>query len=125
MRAIIIDPFNRSVLETDIDGSAASITELLGCDMLQIAHRFETGDTLYVDEEGLIKAQDALQGSDEGERAFAFDVGAHQPFVGKGVILGPENSKGSHTDAVMPTSRLSSIVFLAPAITRHVGALPN
>jgi hypothetical protein len=125
MRAIIIDPFKRSVLETDIDGSAAAITELLECNQLQIAHRFETGDTLYVDEEGLIKAQDALQGSEEGERAFAFDVGAHQPFVGKGVILGLENDKGSHTDAVIPTSRLSSIVFLAPALTQHAGVLPN
>jgi hypothetical protein len=125
MRAIIIDPFKRSVLTTDIDGSAASIVEALGCDMLQIGHRFETGDTLYVDEDGLAKAQDALRGAEDGERAFAFDIGARHFFVGKGVILGPENDRGSHTDVVMPTSRLSSIVFLAPSITRHVGSLPN
>lgn len=117
MRAIIIDPFKRSVLETDIDGSAKSICEALGCDMLEIAHQFETGDTLYVDENGIARAQDATSGSDDAERAFAFDVGAHQAFFGKGVILGPEDENGSNTDAVMPTSRLFSIVFLAPAAT--------
>jgi hypothetical protein len=121
MRAIIIDPFKRSVMETDIDGSAGSICEALGCDVLEIAHQFETGDTLYVDESGLSRAQDALNGSEDGERAYAFDVGAHQPFLGKGVILGPEDQTGRHTDAVMPTSRLFSTVFLIPAAAKATG----
>jgi hypothetical protein len=118
MRAIVIDPFEKSVLEVDLPGSAQSICAALNCDMMEIAVVFETGDVLYVDEEGTLKAEDALQGAAEGERAFGFDVGAHQVFLGKGVILGPENEHG-HTDAVMSLARLSSIKFTAPALAFH------
>lgn len=121
MRAIIIDPFRRSVLETDLDGSATSVTEALSCDRMQIAHEFETGDTLYVDEDGISRGIDALRGREAEERAYAFDVGAHQPFLGRGVILGPEDGEGRHTDAVIHTSRLSGIIFLAPDIEAAEG----
>ena len=116
MRAIIIDPFRRSVLETEIDGSVASLREALSCDCMQIAHEFETGDILYVDEDGIARGIDALRGMEAEERAHAFDVGAHQSFLGRGVILGPEDGEGRHTDAVIHTSRLSGIIFLAPDI---------
>ena len=97
MRAVAIDPLNRSVTELDLDGSVESICASLDCAMFQIAHVFETGDTLYVDEDGISRAQDALAGRDGAERAFAFDVDAHQPFYGRGVILGPEDEEGRHT----------------------------
>lgn len=125
MRAIIIDPFRNSVLETDIDGSAASIAEALGCDSLQAAHEFETGDILYVDEDAMSKGQAALEGRDDEERAHAFDVGASRSFLGRGVILGAEDGRGRHTDAAMPASRLASIVFLAPKFSDRDGMSPT
>ena len=62
MRAIVIDPFEKSVLEVDLPGSSQSICAALNCDMMGIAVVFETGDVLYVDEEGAQKAEENQKG---------------------------------------------------------------
>jgi hypothetical protein len=81
-----------------------------------MVYEFETGDSLYVDEDGGLRAQEAIARGDDVERAAAFDVGAQRTFLGKGVVLGPEDGLGGNLDAVMSPARLSSIVFVeAPA----------
>ena len=55
-----------------------------------IAHVFDNGDTLMVDDEGLLKPHDK----------FVHVVGAHQPFAGNGVIVGPCDDEGEMLDCV-------------------------
>lgn len=116
MNVILIDPFNRSVIKTAVEADFSSICELIGAARLEFAYAFETGDVLYVNGDGLARAEDAMLGRDEGEHAFAFDVGAHQPFFGKGVVVGPADSEGRHGPVLMDPSRLSGIVFLLPRV---------
>lgn len=116
MRAILIDPYSRTVIETDIDGSAAAVCEELGSSSLAQVHEFETGDVLYIDEESEERARASLDEGIDLHRAFAFEIGGRHSFLGRGVILGPENSQGVHSEALLPVSRLSSIVFIAPAL---------
>jgi hypothetical protein len=50
-------------------------------------YEFPNGDYLYVNDEGLIN----------GTRDF-FDIGAHSPFAGNGVLVGPADDEGDDTD---------------------------
>lgn len=82
---------------------------------LQLAHVFENGDHLYVNENGLHDLPEALEGKMEIERAYLFDLGAHQAFAGKGVIVGAEDQSGLHQDARCSVEVLRGITtFLAP-----------
>jgi hypothetical protein len=77
MQAILIDSMARLVRPIDYRGG--QLQELVG-GWIEIGHRFDTGDILFVDEEGLMKPQVAwfrLTGKD-------------QPMAGNGVIVGPE-----------------------------------
>lgn len=120
MNAIVIDPFHRSVIIVELEITIANLSDAINADKLEIAHEFETGDILYVNEDGIARAEDAMQGREEGEHAFAFDVGAHQPFFGKGVIVGPLDDNGQHGSVVMDASRLSGTVFLSPRVATPV-----
>lgn len=126
IRALLIDPSFQSVREAFIDGGFESLQEAVG-GSIEIAHDFPNGDVLYVDEDGLAKAHDAMSGRDDASRAYMFDVGAHQPFAGRGVIVGAEDAEGRHTDAGMAVGEVKDMVsFIAPAAaSAPQGGLPN
>lgn len=111
---IVIDPYLRSVMEVESGLDEGSIRDLVGCERLRKVYEFENGDELLIDWGALAKAESALGGQDDGERAYAFDVGAASPFFGKGVIVGPEDGHGEHTAVLMDASRLSGIIFMTP-----------
>jgi hypothetical protein len=86
MRVIFIDAEKRTVEDRHID--VKTTRECLdayyalignGCDTIEIATYLEKDDVVFVDEEGLLKQNEHF-----------FDIGAHQPFAGNGVIVGPE-----------------------------------
>lgn len=108
---ILIDPFACEVKHIEInkgelrDYYAALSHETMEVDTFTCAYpgTLKGRDTLYVDDEGLMK---------NPERLFAM-AGAHQPFAGKGLIVGTDaegNSIDAETDIVMV--RLSTM-FLA------------
>lgn len=97
MRVILIDPRERSVAERDVEMTLESLHELVE-GYIEVACRFHNGDVLYVNEEGLFKF------------AEHFDVGAHQPFAGPGVIVGPENAEGWHQDARSSLEEIKAII---------------
>jgi len=114
MRALIIDPARQTVSEADLDMSLRSLQEAVGGN-IEVAHEFPNGDVLYVNEEGLSRAEDALEGKDDPERAFWFDIDAHQPFAGRGIVVGPEGSAGRHGPAKTTLEDLFSVLkILAP-----------
>lgn len=77
---ILIDPIDRecSVVKIDADNILQSLYDHIECDMMELCAHQPNGDVIYVDEEGLFK---------EGLRSFQV-LGVHQPFFGRGLILG-------------------------------------
>lgn len=86
MRAIIITPSDQAVQEQDINTSLEALQAIVGGD-IECACELPGGDTLYVNENGLFSFRNY------------FDIGAHQPFAGPGVIVGPEGGDGRPQDA--------------------------
>jgi hypothetical protein len=78
MKVILIDAVERQVKAVEITGDLDSIYQAMGVEMIEVATRLPNGDTIFVDEEGMIK----------GEIKGWFDVGAHQPFAGNGLVVG-------------------------------------
>lgn len=101
MRAIHINAVDHTVDEITVPDTdqLAELQRLVG-GYIEVAHRFPNGDILYVDEEGLFK---------DPTHFFAVS-GAHQPFAGNGVILGPEDSEGEETPAQTPVARIRHLV---------------
>lgn len=79
MKTILINTETREVREIEIEKGLKAIYEAMGVDMIEVATYLPNGDCIYVDEEGMFGLN--------AESVF-FDVGAHQPFVGNGLVIG-------------------------------------
>jgi hypothetical protein len=77
MRAIIINAENRTITETDIDGSLKSLQQIVGGLIEPVYQGLDDPHHCYVNEEGLL---------DNPQYFFMFRDG-HQPLAGNGVIL--------------------------------------
>lgn len=116
MRAILIAPERAELSEADLDMSIDALQAAVG-GLIETAHVFDNGDVLYVDENGLSLMGEALQGRAEAAHAFMFDIGAHQPFAGRGVIVGVEDGQGRHGSAVSSLEDIAArLSFLAPPL---------
>ena len=98
MRAIIIDPVLRTVEPYTVDRRLASLQAAVG-GLIAFATDLDTGDVLYVNDEGLFADQ---------PKFFAL-AGAHQPFAGRGLLVGPERH-GVVTDVITPIERVRKLV---------------
>ena len=93
MRAILIDPEKRSVTEIDMpEGNRSSVDEmnkLIGSDVFCCGHRFSNEDTIYCDDEGLLKE----------EQPAMFRIGLRGGIIpGKGLVMGSDE-EGNSVDA--------------------------
>lgn len=114
MRALIIDPARQSLREGDMDTNLDSLQEAVG-GSIELAYEFANGDVLYVNEDGISRAEEALQGKETPEWAFWFEIGAHQPFAGRGLVVGAEDEHGQHGPAKSSLEEIASVLyFLAP-----------
>lgn len=86
-KAILIDTKNRDVREVEYK-DYKDIQAFVGSPFC-IGMNFENGDTVFVDDEGLIN----------GTEQFFTITGGHQPFAGSGLIVGMEemNEEGEET----------------------------
>lgn len=82
MRAIIINPEDRTITETDIDGSLKSLQQIVGGLIEPVYQGLDEPHHCYVNEEGLL---------DNPQHFFMFKDG-HQPLAGNGVILSWTNN---------------------------------
>jgi hypothetical protein len=78
-KILIIDPSKREVREGQVARYHPDVSKLLG-GWLSGAGRFDNGDVLFVDDEGMLKPQ---------EHFFMWD-GYPNPLAGLGVVVGPE-----------------------------------
>lgn len=97
MRAIIINPNEYDVQEMYINANLETLQSLVK-GYIEVAAYLEYGDVLFVNEEGLYQFN------------YFFDIGAHQPFCGPGVIVGEEDSTGKFQDAVASINHIKSII---------------
>lgn len=102
IKGILIDAVNRTVKEVEVSGLEGLQGSVGGS--IAIAHSFmddgdmET-DTLFVDDEGLLKSP---------KHFFSFE-GAHQPFAGNGIIVGL-NEEGDTIDTTQNLEAIKSKV---------------
>ena len=83
IRAILIDPFAKSVTEVQVQTGLKHFYELLGCDLVDVV-RFGNGVDGWLDDEGLFKDPQAF-----------FTIGAYpQPLAGK-VLLCSHDEEGN------------------------------
>ncbi len=86
--AYLIDPIKQSITEVEV-GSSSDITKLLDVRMPTCAdYMTQNGDTLYVDDEGLLH-------EDHDNHCFA--MGGYDPIYGKGLIMGFDPETGDST----------------------------
>lgn len=87
IRAIYIDAAERRVSEVGVIGLEDMQTLVGG--YIATGYTFENGDTLFVDDEGLLKEPSH----------FFLIPGAAQPFAGDGLIVGAADTEGETMDA--------------------------
>lgn len=80
MNAYLIDPVKREITAVTYSG-LADLNRLIG-GPIELAAMWSNGDTIYVDEEGLLKPQASYWGIPSKR--------PDQPFAGPGVMLGEE-----------------------------------
>jgi Domain of unknown function (DUF3846) len=84
MRAIVINSHDRSITETQIDGSLQSLQRIVGGLIQSVDQGLDDDHHCYVNEEGLF----------ENPRHFFMFAGGHQPLAGNGVILASTSDGG-------------------------------
>lgn len=104
-KCFIIDPFSKTVTESKYCGDYRELYTLIDCDTFTAVGVNGEGDTLFLDDEGLINGKP--------QQFFAW-LGYANPLAGKAVVLGTDNEG----DSISPTLTLddvrSNIVWLKP-----------
>jgi hypothetical protein len=108
MKAIFIDAKNRQISYNDNKGQLEDLYRILEVDMVQIAEYWDNGDTLWVDEEGLINGTD-----------FGFQINGKQ-YVGNGLIYGTNRENPENHDSALTDIKALKIKFfkLVPVLDK-------
>ena len=96
MRAILIDPFTRTITDVEYSGDYKDIYKLIDCDTFTVATINNRDDGIFVDDEGLFKPG----------QAFFWHDGYPQPLAGRGLVLGC-NEEG---ESVEPSVSMADVV---------------
>lgn len=101
MRVIKIDSVNKTVSEVELnDEDSLKGLQAIVEGLIEVAHELPNGDTLFVNEEGLMYSP-----------MHFFEIkGGHQPFAGNGVIAGYDFESGESTDAESAASQIRAMV---------------
>jgi hypothetical protein len=106
MKAILINPKQKTITEIQIDGSLEGYYRALECEVFTVPTYLKNGDALYADDEGLFKEE--LYGTDVS----AFFPGG--PLVGNLLVVGTTKD-GDSEDCKSTVGYVSSqIRFLGP-----------
>lgn len=96
MKAYLIDPFTQTVSEVEYSGNYQDIYEFIDCDTFTCVDINEDGDTVFVDDEGLINGK---------PQEFFAIRNYPQPLAGKGLVLGTDEEG----ESVSPVSSIEDI----------------
>lgn len=79
-KALLINPVNQKVEEIEVE-TFEDIKGYLWCNRVEKVFQFENNDSLYVDEEALLKGNEA-----------GFYIGESNDFIGNGIIIGVDDN---------------------------------
>lgn len=80
IKGLLIDPINKKVTEVEFEHSLDEIYKLINCDTFAVPFIFSNNDSLFVDDEGLLK---------DPEHFFMISEYG-RPIAGMGLILGTD-----------------------------------
>ena len=98
-KAFKIDSKAKTVTEIEVSGLDDMQAVVGG--LIEQAHAFDNGDSIFVNEEGLL--------NDEADEFFLFK-GAHQPFAGNGLVIGCDLETGDSASVKSAFSEIASQV---------------
>ena len=98
MKAILIDPTNKTIAEVEFDGDFEQIYQLMDCQTFECIE-IDRSNTLYIDEEGRFK---------DNRKLFTY-APYRRPLIGKALILG-HNSEGESTAATVKLQDVINVV---------------
>lgn len=106
--AFLIDPFTQTVNPVEYDGNYKSIYDFIDAHTFDCARFNEHGDSVFIDDEGLINGQ---------QQAFFMVRGYPQPLAGKGLVLGCNMANG---ESCAPSVSLEwlreNVTFMSPLV---------
>jgi hypothetical protein len=107
MRALLIDPFTETVTETFYSGDYKQIYQLIEAETFDAARLGpDLSDTVYVDDEGLLKPNQFF---------FLEDLYPF-PLAGKGLVLGTDDEGDAISPTITIAEILQSISWLTPIL---------
>ena len=109
MKAYLIDPFTQSITEVEYSGDYKQIYSLIDADLFTCADINEFGDTVFVDDEGLINGK---------PQEFFLVADYPTPLAGKGLVLGT-NQEGESVEPSITIDQLRANVDWIPHFMLH------
>ncbi len=97
MKAYFINAVTKTITEIRLTKDYRDIQKAIGCDCFTVAGTMRNGDSLYVDDEGLLK---------EPENFFYAPQFYPSPLAGNGVVLGCDMNDGESRDVQMDIADL-------------------
>jgi len=108
-KAILIDAKARTFSIVEV-GDCLDIQKKIGCGCFTIATQLPRNDVIYVDDEGMLTLDD--------ESVFFEFEGAHQPFVGNGLVMGGDDEGETQDVKITLLEIQNKVKFLTLAQVR-------
>lgn len=90
MKAYLIDPFQKSISEVEYSGNWEDISKMINCDYFTVVNLNDDGDTVFVDDEGLLRDQTYMK-----YFRIRMEPDFEQTIAGKGLVLGTDREGNS------------------------------
>ncbi|HQR19535.1 MAG TPA: hypothetical protein PKV98_01625 [Burkholderiaceae bacterium] len=111
MKALLIDPFTRTTLAVDCDGSLEAMYSLIGCDAVEPT-AFDDLHSVWIDENGLGANPLNPVTGEHGQRHFILSAadGSVKLLAGRGLVLRDLDDDGRRPDVSVTDGQLKARV---------------
>lgn len=106
MKAILVDPFARTITEVEYTGDYTNIYEHIQAQAFDVVRINRKGDAIFVDDEGLINGN-------ENQQFFGW-IGYVNPIAGRGLILGTDDEGESISPSIDIETAKQHVIWLEP-----------
>lgn len=111
IKAIIIDPFEREITETEIENNLEGLKGAIGDHWIELV-RINNQNDMYVDEEGLFR---------ENQQFFVMTGNQRKvPIAGKAVVVGSDVSTGDQINVTMSLDNIKCMVSFYSAFEMQI-----
>jgi len=104
MKAYLIDPFEKAITEVNYSGNWEDIAPMIGCDYFTAVQLNDDEDTVFVDDEGLLKDQSEMH-----YFRIKMEPNYEQVIAGKGLVLGT-NAEGESVEPLCNIEWLEGVI---------------